>query len=728
MFRCLVESGTESMPGARAQEAARLISLFLGDLCVVAMAPEDRRSFGPFAVDSRDESMTAVMRQALEDAPCERAAWPLAGRALISGEPVVIDRIRPGELEGIVNPAMDGFLNRYGMSAMAFVPMRGESGPAGVIGMSRGPGRPAYTRMEVAAIQRVADAVADDLDGEPDTLLPLLLIDGAIGGKAERRFATLVERLPAIVYEAQPGAEGLWLYVSGFVERLLGYTPEEWLADPTLWVRSLHEDDREAVLAAEERLTAGERIAIEYRMHARDGSVVWVREESARVLDEEGRLLVEGLLTDITERKTGEDRLQHLADHDALTDLLNRRRFVEELELEIAATRRGMRSSAVLVVDVDGLKFVNDSLGHQAGDELIRSVARTLAGRLRGSDAIARLGGDEFACLLRGADGDVADAVAGELIATLRELRVEIGEKTLQVTASAGIAGIDADEATTADAVLAAADMAMYEAKNAGRDRAVRFTDELRGELERGRSWVARLRTALEQDGFELLAQPVLGLRSREVELHELLLRLRDEDGELCGPEAFMPVAERFDLTEAIDRWVLRRACALQREAGGAAPCLAVNLSARSIGPDVVALLEQEVAAGGVDPALLIVEVKETAAIADIQQARTFAEALARLGFRVALDDFGAGLGSFSSLRALPIDYLKIDGQFVGGLARNDVDREIVKAIVALARAAGRRTVAEFVADQETLELLAELGVDLAQGFHIGRPRPLAEV
>src|SRR5688500_3407069 len=630
MLRCMVPSGAGGSSGARAAAAARLISLFLGDLCVVAMASEDRRMFGPFAVDSRNEKMTAMMRTAIQGANHERGAWPLAGRTLISGEPVVIDRIRPGELEGIVNPAMDGYLGQYGMSAIAFVPMRGERGSIGVIGMGRGPGRPAYTPAEVVAAQRIADAVADDVNGETGSLLPLLLIDGAIGssGQAERRFATLVERLPAIVYEAEPGAEGLWLYVSGFVGRLLGYTPEEWQADPTLWVRSLHEDDREAVLAAEERLTAGERIAIEYRMHARDGSVVWVRDESARVLDEEGRVLTEGLLTDITERKTGEDRLQHLADHDALTDLLNRRRFVEELELEIAATRRGMRSSAVLVVDVDGLKFVNDSLGHQAGDELIRSVARTLAGRLRGSDAIARLGGDEFACLLRGADGDVADAVAGELIATLRELRVELGEKTLQVTASAGIAGIDADEATTAEAVLAAADMAMYEAKNAGRDRAVRFTDELRGELERGRSWVARLRTALEQDGFELLAQPVLGLRSREVEMHELLLRLRDEDGELCGPEAFMPVAERFDLTEAIDRWVLRRACALQREAGGTAPCLAVNLSARSIGPDVVALLEQEVAAGGVDPALLIVEVKETAAIADIQQARTFAEAL----------------------------------------------------------------------------------------------------
>jgi EAL domain-containing protein (putative c-di-GMP-specific phosphodiesterase class I) len=172
---------------------------------------------------------------------------------------------------------------------------------------------------------------------------------------------------------------------------------------------------------------------------------------------------------------------------------------------------------------------------------------------------------------------------------------------------------------------------------------------------------------------------------------------------------------------------VLRRALAIQRAAGGEL-CLAVNLSGRSIGPGVVELLEQELAAGGVDPGMLIVEVKETAAIADIRQARTFAEALARLGFRVALDDFGAGLGSFSSLRQLPIDYLKIDGEFVGGVARSTVDREIVRAIVLLARAVGRRTIAELVPDQETLELLGELGVDLAQGFHIGRPRPVEEL
>jgi diguanylate cyclase (GGDEF)-like protein/PAS domain S-box-containing protein len=730
MFRVLVASGTERTPGARAQEAARLISQFLGDLCVVALASDDRRTFRPSAIESRDEATATAMRRALEDANLERGAWPLVGRVLLSGRHVVIDRIRPGELEGIVNPAMCAYLRRFGMSAMAVLAIRGESGSIGVLAMGRGPGRPAYTPAEIEAAQRIADAVAGT-DDVPDGLLTRLLMDRAAGAgaQAERRFATLVERLPAIVYEAEPGAEGLWLYVSGFVETLLGYTPEEWTADPGLWARSLHEEDRAAVLASEDRLTAGERIAIEYRMLARDGSVVWVRDESARAIDEQGRLLVEGILTDITERKASEARLQHLADHDGLTDLLNRRRFIEELELEIAATRRGMRSSSALVIDVDGFKFVNDSLGHQAGDELIRAVARTLQRRLRGSDAIARLGGDEFACLLRGAGGAEADAVAAELIATLRGQHFSVGEETVRVTASAGIAALETDDAAvTADIVLAAADMAMYEAKRAGRDRVVRFTEQLRVELERGRSWVARLRDALEHDGFELLAQPVLALNSREVALYELLLRLRDEDGELHGPEAFMPTAERFGLTQAIDRWVLRRVLALQRERGAGGPRLTVNLSARSIGPDVVALLERELAPGGADPAELVIEIKETAAIADLHQARTFAEALGRLGVDVALDDFGAGLGSFSSLRALPIDYLKIDGEFVGGIAGNPVDREIVKAIVALARAGGRRTIAEFVPDQETLELLSELGVDLAQGFHVGRPRPLEEL
>jgi diguanylate cyclase (GGDEF)-like protein/PAS domain S-box-containing protein len=727
MLRCLLGTGTESTPGARAQEAARLVSQFVGDLCVVALASADRRRFGPFAVESADAGMSAMMRDALEHSDRERGAWPLAGRALATGTPVVIDNIQAGELEGIVNPAMDGYLGRFGLSAAAFIPMRAaDGGVTGIVAMGRGPGRPSYTAEELEAVQVIADGAAEE--GGPGLLTLLLRRDDLERGlrSAERRFRTLVERLPAVVYEAEPGAEGRWLYVSGFVETLLGFTQQEWYDDPRIWARCVHDEDRQAVIAAEDRLRAGERVAIEYRMHARDGSVVWVRDECNCVVGEDGRQLVEGLLTDITDRKGAEARLQHLADHDGLTGLLNRRRFIEELELELAAARRGLRSSAALVIDVDGFKFVNDSLGHQAGDELIRSVARTLADRLRGSDAIARLGGDEFACLLRGTSVQEADAVAAELLDTLREQRFTAGGETVRVTASAGIAPLDADERPTAESVLSAADLAMYEAKRAGRDRAVPFSPDLREEIARGRSWVALLRAALAESGFELLAQPVLDLRTRSVTMHELLLRLRDEEGRLAGPDSFMGVAERFGLAEAIDRWVLREAVRLLSEHEGLR--LAVNLCARSIGDGAVEVLREALGSRGVDPGRLTVEVDESAAIADLERARTFALGVRGLGCTIALDDFGAGLGSFSSLKRLPIDYLKIDGEFVGGVARNPVDREMVRAIVLLARAVGRRTIAELVPDADTLELLATDGVDYAQGFHIGHPRPISEL
>ena len=296
----------------------------------------------------------------------------------------------------------------------------------------------------------------------------------------------------------------------------------------------------------------------------------------------------------------------------------------------------------------------------------------------------------------------------------------------MRVTASAGIAPLNAGDRPTAEQVLSSADLAMYEAKRAGRDRAVRFTPDLRAELERGRTWVTRLHTALEEGTFELLAQPIVDLRTGEPAMHELLLRLRDENGRLAGPDAFMRVAERVDLAERIDRWVLCEAVSLLGSREGLR--LSVNLSARSIGDAPVALLRDELAKAGIDPARLTVEIDESAAIADLERARAFTLAIRELGCAVALDDFGAGLGSFSSLKRLPVDYIKIDGEFVRGVAGNPVDREMIRAIVLLARAVGRRTVAELVPDAGTLELLREDGVDFAQGFHLGHPRPVSEL
>jgi diguanylate cyclase (GGDEF)-like protein len=381
------------------------------------------------------------------------------------------------------------------------------------------------------------------------------------------------------------------------------------------------------------------------------------------------------------------------------------------------------------VLDVDGFKFVNDSLGHQAGDELIRTVARTLAGRLRASDAIARLGGDEFAVLLRGAGAEVADAVAGELIGTLREARAEAGEKTIRVTASGGIAALD--DPTTAESVLAAADMAMYEAKRSGRDRVVRFTDRLRGELERGRSWVARLRDALEQDRFVLLAQPVLGpalgrgraaraaaararRRRRAVRtggVHGRRRALRPGRGDRpLGPAARARAPAHAGRRRAVPG--RQRLGALDRP-GRDRAARAGDRGARAA--------------------------RRRAAGADRRGHRERRDRRPRAGARVRRGAAAArpadvarrlrGRAGLLLLAARAAGRLPQDRRPVRrGLVSNAVDREIVKAIVALARAAGRRTVAEFVPDQDTLELLAELGVDLAQGFHVGRPRPLEEL
>jgi diguanylate cyclase (GGDEF)-like protein/PAS domain S-box-containing protein len=546
--------------------------------------------------------------------------------------------------------------------------------------------------------------------------------------RVERLFRTLVERVPAVVYEAEPGADGRWRYVSPYVETMLGYPPQDWLADPELWAARLHPDDREMVLEQERRLGEGERMSMEYRMIARDGSVVWVHDEASPRQDD-GVQLLDGLLTDMGDRKAAEERLQHLADHDALTGLLNRRRFMEELELEIAVVGRGIRTSSAIVLDIDGFKHVNDTLGHQAGDELLRAIGSVLTERLRTTDAVARLGGDEFAVLLRGTGSEEAEEVGAELLGTLRSNPFRLRDDRARVTASAGVVSLDDGEDASAEAVLAAADAAMYEGKHAGRDRVMRFTSRLRAELERGRTWLARLGAALESDGFSLLAQPVLDLRTGEVAQYELLLRLADEEGRLAGPDAFLPVAERFDLVEAIDCWVLTRALALLRDPATDGAVFEVNLAARSIGGGtVIPLLEREISTGGFDPSRLIVEVTETAAIANIQQAREFSAGLGRLGVRMALDDFGSGFGSFYYLKHLPVDYLKIDGEFVVGLPGSPVDQEVVKAIVMLARAVGRRTIAEFVPDQATQDLLAEYGVDLAQGFHVGHPRPVEEL
>jgi diguanylate cyclase (GGDEF)-like protein/PAS domain S-box-containing protein len=286
-------------------------------------------------------------------------------------------------------------------------------------------------------------------------------------GRAGDGTSDLLERIPAITYVAEPGANGRWHYVSPRIQEMLGYSQEEWLADPGLWARCIHPEDRAAAIREEERdikSGSGAPQRTEYRMVGRDGRVRWVIDEASLRTSADGRLLYDGLLIDITEHKWLESRLKFLADHDPLTNLWNRRRFMEELAAEIKRVRRHGQPASFLMLDLDNLKAVNDSLGHRVGDQLIRATARALTERLRETDAVARLGGDEFAVLLRGTGGDRAEAVARELVEAVEARTRELPELEVPAAISVGIADIR-PESQSIDRIVDAADLAMYEAK-----------------------------------------------------------------------------------------------------------------------------------------------------------------------------------------------------------------------------------------------------------------------
>jgi diguanylate cyclase (GGDEF)-like protein/PAS domain S-box-containing protein len=531
--------------------------------------------------------------------------------------------------------------------------------------------------------------------------------------EAERRYRTLVERLPVVTYSAELGPTGRWIYVSPQIEHMTGYTAEEWMADPELWFRRLHPSDREEVARAEALVERdGGRLDIEYRLLARNGDTVWVRDEATSTPGRDGASgVVEGVLVDITEQRRAAESLRYHADHDVLTGLVNRRRFEEELE-RWGGESKGS-GGAVVILDVDHFKFVNDSLGHEAGDAVLRGVASSLRERVGASGLPARLGGDEFAVLLPGAGEREARDLALSLLHAVRSR-----ETRVPVTASAGISVFDAGPTQDPGDALVAADIALYEAKEGGRDRVATFT----GQQGQRLTWVGRIRRAIEAERLVLHSQPIVSLATGETVGEELLVRMADETGELVMPSAFLPTAERFGLIRDIDRWVVCRA--LELIAAGRR--VSVNLSARSVSdPELMTRVEQGLRRAGADPGLLVFEITETAAAADMEDVRSFAERVQRLGCGLALDDFGTGFGSFIYLKHLPVSELKIDMEFVRHVSHSRADRRLVESIVMIAQALGVRTVAEGVEDEATLGLLRKYGVDFAQGWHLGAPAPI---
>ncbi len=445
-------------------------------------------------------------------------------------------------------------------------------------------------------------------------------------------------------------------------------------------------------------------------------------------LESEDREVVLGALA---RAERTEAELRYLADHDSLTGLLDRRRFRAELDQYVSFSARYGGQGAVMIIDIDGLKGVNDAHGHHTGDNLLRQIADVMRERVRTTDIVARLSGDEFAVLVPQTDVAGALQLGEDLRAEVAE-RVVPGAEDLGATISVGITMFGRERDASAEAALVAADQAMYRAKEEGRNRVALFEDpgEPKRQLRRSQTTSARIRDALTNDRLSLHTQPIRSLASGGIERYELLLRMTGEDGTLLPASSFIEVAERSGMVQELDRWVVARALELlaQRERSGSPVSLHVNISGASLTDiSVLEFIERRLDEGDADPARCTFEITETARIQDYQAAAGFADRLTEFGCQVAIDDYGAGFGPFHYLKQIPFDLIKIDGAFVRDMPRNDADQLTVQAIVQIARGLGKTTIAEFVQDDVTTQMLREYGVDMAQGYHLGRPVDVAE-
>jgi diguanylate cyclase (GGDEF)-like protein/PAS domain S-box-containing protein len=470
-------------------------------------------------------------------------------------------------------------------------------------------------------------------------------------------------------------------------------------------------------------------------MVTRDGRRVAVEDTAAPIRLANGDMLgAVVVFRDVTHQRALSTQLSWHASHDVLTGLCNRREFERHVAHALHGSKQDDHTHALLYIDLDRFKLVNDTAGHAAGDALLQILANLLQGKMRESDVLARLGGDELGVLLGYCKLDQARLIAEEIRQLVKDFRFVWDEHSFEIGASIGMVEISADSKSVSD-LLVAADEACYLAKEQGRNR-IHVYSESDAVLARRHSemmWVPRLNDAIQQDRFALYAMPIAGLQGNQQAHDEILLRLRDDAGDVIRPDRFIPAAERYHMMPLVDRWVIRAVCrhiagreAARPSADGARPMFSVNLSGPSMNDDKLhQFIIDQFIAHGVDPAQICFEITETAAIRNLPKAQDLMARLKLLGCRFSLDDFGSGLSSFGYLKSLPVDFLKIDGSFIRGIADNPVHRAMVEAIHKVGQVIGIQTIAEFVEDTVTLDVVGNIGIDFAQGYAVGRERAL---
>ena len=557
---------------------------------------------------------------------------------------------------------------------------------------------------------------------------------------SEHRYRALVEQMPAVTYIDAVDAPSSTIYISPQIEELVGYEPAQWTAEPDLWNRMLHPDDREEVQRLHHASNDSQgTFRAEYRMIARDGSCVWVRDEATCVEDPRRGRIWQGVLVDITARKRAEADLEFLAYHDRVTGLPNRAFFEQHLDLALARARRSGETVAVCSVDLDKFKLVNDTLGHAAGDDFLREVAGRLHHALREGDVVARVGGDEFLVLMpflaqaaggpaaeqgggnEGAAAMLRDTLSTRLAASLERPFV-LSDMEFHMSASIGV-GLFPLDGADGHGLMKQADAAMYRNK---RERSGFASVDGRNGSQGDLSLASRLRRAASEGAWELHYQPIVELVTGATVGAEALLRWNDPVHGQVEPNVFIPMAEELGLISTVGGWVvdeLTRQCSLWREAGllDRLSCVTFNVSPRELWhPALTERLDRLVAAVG-RPDLLVLEITESALGMDPERAQAVLQDLRRRGVRIALDDFGTGFSSLTRLRNLPIDIVKIDRGFLEDVETDASARSVLRSVIRLALSLGMVPLAEGVETIDQLEYVTQEGCPLVQG-HLFRP------
>jgi diguanylate cyclase (GGDEF)-like protein/PAS domain S-box-containing protein len=622
------------------------------------------------------------------------------GRAIRTGRPVI--------LEHTSDPAFEPWFaraERYGLRSAISFPLIVDDVATGafvVYGSREG----AFSETELALLGRFADQIA------------FSTLETSQAETISLQTTALESAANAVVITDRAGRVE---WINQAFTALTGYGAGEVLGRDLRFLNS-GQHDRRFFEALWETILAGEVWRGEIYNRKKDGTLYAEEQTITPVRGAKGEIShFVAIKQDVTARKKSEERIEYLALHDPLTDLPNRRALAGSIDRMMARARRGSPAT-LLLLDLDNFKVVNDTVGHGAGDQLLVELAGLLGQDLRSGDEIARLGGDEFVILLEGIPVEVGRLTAERLRRTVDEHRFEVAGRVFELGISVGVVPIDG--LSDAASILSMADSALYTAKERGRNRVIVFDS---GRWRRSASaeagdWASRIKRGLRENRFLLHYQPIVRIESMQPVFHEALLRFRDETGAVVQPGKFLASAERFGLMPQIDRWVIDQVLVkLAAEPGGG---VFVNLSGSSLGQEsLLEEIEARIQSSGLAAGRLSFEITETTAVRDIVAAREWMRRLNRLGCRFALDDFGTGFSSFTYLKSLPADFVKIDGSFIRDLEVNARNRALVKAIDTVAHTLGKETIAESVETLGTMPILRDLGVEYAQGYALGRPK-----